>query len=239
MFTLVAASALAFAAPSFQDVPKATAQQEAPSPAMAEAIANRTKVKTRPEFKDGPPAELPEASRAIGEHGAVEVTGIIGVDGRVSEAKVTKSSRSPTLDRLALESASASVYEPAKDAEGKPIAIPARIPFNFGNLRSPGKGGGILRYGCAQFVLDQDWWKATWGEKGEGDEFFHMSLGVAMLSRRGGLTGMTASELTSTVADFRKRFDDAIASCRKSPEKMVIDVFKPYGEVMRRLANQG
>ncbi|NML04604.1 energy transducer TonB [Sphingomonas sp. G-3-2-10] len=240
MFSFVAASALAALTPlPVQDAPPPATAQEAPSPAMAAANANRAKVKTRPSFKDGPSADLPAASRAIGEHGKVEITGIIGVDGRVTETRITQSSRSPTLDRIALEAVAGSSYEPAKDAEGNPIAIPAKIPFDFGNLRTPGKGGGILRYSCAQFVLDQDWWKATWGEDARGDEFFHMSLGIAMLSRPGGLTGMSGKDLTAAVADFGKRFDDALGKCRKSPEKMVIDVFKPYGDVMRRLASQG
>lgn len=232
MFSLAVALALALPAPSPpQDVP-AAAQQDALSPAMAAATANKSKIRVQPRLKSSPETILPEASRAIGEHGEVSISGILGADGKVSEPKIVQTSRSPTLDRLALDIVAQAVFDPAKDADGNAIAIPMMLPLKFDNIRATSRSDGVMSYSCAQFVRDQDWWNANWGDTKEKDDFYSMMLGLAMLSRKGGIA---APGFTEAIEDFRKLFDATVRKCRATPDKLVLDVFKPYGDAFRRM----
>ena len=215
-----------------QDVP-AAAPQPTESPALLAARANRAKMKTAPKFKSGPGPDLPEAAKASGAHGEVRISAIIGTDGHMTELKPIVSSHSPILDARALEIAAQTLFDPALDAEGKPIAVSAVLPLQFGNLRSPGKGGGVLRYRCDQFVRDQDWWKANWPAD-KHDEFYTMSLGIVMLQPG----GMNADGLKERIAAFGTRFAGAIEACRKAPDKVAVDMMGDEGKVMRKLAEQ-
>lgn len=216
-----------------QDVP-APAAKPADSPAMAAARANRARIKTAPKFKSGPAADIPEAARANGEHGEVRISAIIGADGHLTEPALTLSSHSATLDARAMEIAAQTIFEPARDAEGNALAVNVTFPVQFSNLYTPGKGGGVLRYRCDQFVLDQDWWKANWPEK-EHDVFYNMSVGIIVMSHPGGM----AAGMRQSLDGFRKRWAEAIEACRKEPGKLAIDQLGPVGEVMRRMASKG
>lgn len=231
MFSLAAASALALLAPPpVQDAPPAAARQDVP--ARSAPAVNRTQSNNLPRRQTGPETILPEASRAIGEHGEVHVSAHIGIDGSVSEVKLAQSSRAPTLDRLALDIVAQSVFTPGKDANGNPAAMTITFPLKFDNLRANSRSNGVLSYSCAQFVRDQDWWNATWGDTKEKDDFYSMMLGLAMLSRKGGIAAPGFSE---AIEDFRKLFETTIRKCRATPDKLVLDIFKPYGDAFRRM----
>ncbi len=217
---------------SVQDAPAAVAAP-ATSPAMAEAIANQAKVKTKPRFKSGPSAELPESAKAAGVHGKVEVAFIINVEGKPVEISVVKSSRSPELDGIAVAAVQASLYEPAKDKDGNPIALRVVAPTTFSAVHVPGKTGGILRYDCAQFLRDEQWWAANW--PGEKSYVYNMSLGAVMIGTRGSMSD--GKTLVTTVRDFRESWDKANDTCAKAPETMFVDALKPGGAILRRLAS--
>src|SRR5947209_2135279 len=59
---------------------------------IAAAEVNRALMRVRPEWKSGPRPEFPESERALGHHGVVKMRGILGVDGRVRYARVTRGS---------------------------------------------------------------------------------------------------------------------------------------------------
>lgn len=204
-----------------------TVQQD--SPAMTAALANKPLMKVAPKFKSGPEDVFPEAARAAGEHGSVKISGILGVDGRLSELKVALTSRSALLDQSAMTTAAATVFEPARDAKGTPISVPISVPYAFDNSRTPGRGGGVLRYKCDQFARDMDWWYRTWPES-KKDTFYTLVLGVSLLSQGGLKVGLNR--------EFESRWKAAIEACKTKPDRLFIDVFQPEGEVMRRLANQ-
>lgn len=217
-----------------QDVPAPQATtQAAESPALVAARNNRAKMKTGPKFKSGPGPDTPAPAKAIGAHGEVRISAIIGTDGHMTEAKPILSSNSPILDARALEIAAQTVFDPALDADGKPIPVSAVLPLQFGNIRSPGKGGGVLRYRCDQFVRDQDWWKATWPAD-KHDEFYTMSVGILVLKPG----GLDADGLKERLAAFDQRFAGAIEACRKAPDKIAIDMMGEEGKIMRKLAEQ-
>ena len=208
----------------------------ADSPAMAAARGNVARVKTRVAFKSGPEAEFAEAARASGEFGKVTVVGIIGPDGRFSELSVAESSRSPQLDASALAAAAETVFEPARDEAGVPLAVRGRMPFEFTNAKSPGKGGGALRYKCDQFARDYDWWSKTWpGDK--HDDFYLAVLGITTMARSRAKDGsIDYSKFGSANKDFDARWNATVETCRSKPDRMFIDVFKPEGDLLRRMA---
>lgn len=216
--------------------PAAPQGAPAESPAMTAARANRARLKTTAVFKSGPRAEIPEAALAAGEFGKVTVSGIIGADGRFSELKVVDSSRSERLDAAALAAAAASVFEPARDAAGEPIAILARMPFEFTNAKSAGKGGGVLRYRCDQFARDYDWWYRTWPAD-KHDDFYFLVLGFSTIAKSQGANGRLDYEKFGSVnKDFDARWRAAVEACRAKPDRLFIDVFKPEGDMLKRMA---
>jgi TonB family protein len=178
------------------------------------------------------------AARAAGHNGKVLITGTIGLDGKLQDAKVTRSSRSPLLDAAALAAAQASVMRPFHDGAGKPITIPTNFPFEFVNYRSPGEGGGVLRYDCGQFARDEQWLKqVATGEKATDKGDFHaMMLGLGYIARG---FNTDANAVRAQIADFDKRWEKAITTCAAQPKKLFVDVFKPEGEIAKRLAKSG
>jgi len=222
------------AGPALQDAPPATpVATVADTPEMAQARANKPLMKAGPKFVSGPSAHeaFPEAARAAGAHGKVLISGIIGADGKFLQPIVAIGSRSALLDAAALAAAQASVFEPARDAAGNAIAVPATVPFEFSGARSPGKGGGVLRYTCGQFARDQDWWAANWPET-EHDELYTMTLGVMVIQG-----GMNLETIQRATRDLKKHWPEAIEACRKKPDALLVDVL-PEGKAMRALAER-
>ncbi|WP_157216632.1 TonB family protein [Flavisphingomonas formosensis] len=203
--------------------------------AMAAARANRAAMKAPPVFKSGPEAEFPEGAREAGEFGKAIVSGIVGADGRMTEASIALSTRSARLDAAALAAAQASLFDPARDAAGTAIAVPVRMPFEFSNAKGPGKGGGVLRYRCDQVVRDYDWWYATWPADAH-DDFYLMTLGFSMIAKSRTAKGeLDPSAMGKVNRDFDERWRAAVETCRKTPERLFIDVLKPEGELLRHL----
>jgi TonB family protein len=179
------------------------------------------------------PAPYPEGERAAGRHGKVVVGGLVGRDGKLIDPQVTLSSKSPGLDAAALAAARATDFR--RDAVT--AAVPTVITYEFVSFRSPGQSGGVLRYACAQFVRDQDWWKATWPAK-ERSEFENMMSGLGFLVLMGG-NRRTVSDYKSWSDGFKVRFPKAIEDCRAKPDALAIDMLKPEGLYARRLAERG
>lgn len=175
-----------------------------------------------------------DAARAAGEHGKVVIDGKIGPDGRMIDAVLFQSSRSASLDAAALEAATASRYRPYRDGAGQPYALPVRVPFSFDNYRTPGPGGGILRYRCDQFARDESWWAANWPVS-EKNEFYTMMLGISALSQ-GMLTQV--SQFREKMAAFDKRYAAARLECAARPDKLFVDVMKVEGPIARRMAEK-
>lgn len=197
-----------------------------------DAAAPPSKAATHPKFVSGPEAEFPDAARAAGEFGKVVISGIIGVDGKLHDATVAVSSRSALLDAAALTAANAAVFEPAHDAQGAAIALPVQVPYDFSNAKSPGKGGGALRYKCDQFVRDYDWWYKTWPAD-KHDDFYSMVLGydLAVSALR-----INSDALAETAKSFDRHWRATVEACRKNQDKLFLDVIAPEGPLLRRLA---
>lgn len=196
------------------------------SPAVAEAKANRARVRTPPSVKNDKipwyTAEL-AAVRATGQSGRVAVEGIIGVDGRYTDLRIRTSSRGQALDALALKTAAALAFAPAKDAAAKPIAIWALYPFEFDVLESDTRN--VATYRCDMAVRDWDWWRAAWPElpkqKFPNYDFF---TGWELLAREPGDRGPDGSRVR--MASFSVRWDKAFEICRTAPTRLFVEVLR-------------
>lgn len=186
------------------------------------ADANKPKMKVAPSFVEGPRAELPESEKALGHHGPVVVQGIIGIDGKMSEARIKLTSNAPVLDQIALASANASTFTPAKHANGAPLPVVISMHFDLVAYKARG-GMGILQYKCAQFVRDMDWWKSVNPDKSFKDhELYIMEIGFEMLSLIQRARG-DQEALRQSIAGFETRWNAAIEFCRKKPNVLQRD----------------
>lgn len=202
-------------------------QSETVSPAMAAARVNKDRARTAPTFIKEPDYQRPEPAERAGEFGEVTVSGIIGEDGKFLEPKIAVSSRSASIDAAALASVPSMVFEPARDGEGKPLSIPADLPLDYSQVKFHGPGG-LTQYRCDQFVRDYDWWYRTWPVE-HHDRVFETLRGFAVVADlRSGKSGI----------NFDTEWKSAIEACRKSPDKMMLDLLKPHGTLFRGMLRQ-
>ncbi len=186
------------------------------SQAWIKAEANRSEMKKPPAFIDGPKAELPEAEKAQGHHGDVVVQGIIGIDGRMKEARVRTSSGVTALDEIALAAARASTLTPAKDITDASIPVVISMPFEFVAYKSA--TGGLFDYKCGQFVRDMDWWRSVNPEKTFKDhELYRMELGFQMLSLIQRARG-NHQLLQKNIRGFDDKWNATMELCRRKPD---------------------
>lgn len=194
---------------------------------MAVAIANKSRAKTAPRLIEGPALVRPEAARMAGEFGEVVLSGIVTEDGRLREAKVAVSSRSAIIDATALEAAPAMTFEPARDATGAAVSIPANLPLEFSHTDFRGPRG-LAKYRCEQFVRDYDWWRRTWPAD-KHDRVYATLRGYAVVADMNSGT---------KIGDFADEWRQALEACRVSPNKVMLDVLKPHGLFFRGLLRE-
>jgi TonB family protein len=218
----------AVAAQAFSSASGSTPDAERGSPAWVAANANKARAKTSPSFINEPDYVRPEAARLAGEFGEVVISGIIGEDGKVREPKIKVSSRSSSIDSAALASIPAMLFEPARDAEGNPLSIPADLALEFGHVDFRGPRG-LSQYRCEQFVRDYDWWYRTWPADAQ-DRIFKTLRGYVALS------GMQSGK---PAGDFDSEWKATIEACRKSPGRLMLDMLKPDGAFIRGMLKKG
>ena len=100
---------------------------EAPSAldsvAMAAAKRDRARMEVAPQPLDRVPADYPDGERRAHHDGITAVHAILGVDGRLSDISIRKSSGHSMLDSAAVAAMRASRFTPATTADGTPIAV--------------------------------------------------------------------------------------------------------------------
>lgn len=196
------------------------------SAAMADALANKARATTVPSFIKQPDYIRPEAARSAGEFGEVVLSGIIGGDGKFAEPKVKTSSRSALIDATALAAVDAMLFEPALDADGNALSIPANLPLEYSQVAFHGPAG-LAQYRCDQFVRDYDWWYRTWPAD-QQDRVFKTLRGFAVVD----------DMRTGKSTDFDAEWKSGIESCRTSPKKMMLDQLKPHGALFRGMVRK-
>jgi protein TonB len=185
-----------------------------------EATANRAKIKTRPSLTEGEFPVLPAAEKAQGHHGEVTISGIITIQGALTEARVSQSSGVPELDDIALAAARAFRFAPAQDAQGNAIPIIAAIPFK---LAAYAEGDGLAgEYRCEQFLLDLAWWQSVNPDTPvKQHELYNMMLGFQTIAL---MNGGNSANAGKGVAFFDKRWGRAFERCRDKPQALLLQV---------------
>jgi TonB family protein len=85
---------------------------------------------TTPKLIYSPDPEFSEEARKAKYQGIVVMTVLVGADGRVHDARITRS-LGMGLDEKALETVKLWKFDPAKTSEGDPVAVYASIEVNF------------------------------------------------------------------------------------------------------------
>jgi TonB family protein len=209
------------------DSQAATSTNQPVSSAMAAAIANKPRAKTAPSLIREPDDLRPAAAMSAGEFGEVTLSGIIGEDGKFQEAKIGVSSRSTAIDAAALAAVPTMLFEPARDADGKPLSVPANLPLEYSQTDFHGPRG-LAHYQCGQFVRDYDWWYRTWPAEKQDRVFKTLRGFVVLADLKSGKTS----------GDFASEWKRAIESCRKSPDKLMLDMLKPHGSFIRAMVKE-
>lgn len=210
--------------------PEFTAEQQAE---IAAAAANVPLIATQGAYQSGEEPAYPDVERALGHHGRVGITGVLGADGRLRYATVSRSSRAPALDAIGLASAVADQYTPARDAAGNAIPVAFTTSRSFYSFTSS-EGVGAAMYTCPQFVLDMDWFKSTWTEEDLHNHYFYLlirGLGtVASLSSGRGIGAVESNE------SYMARWNRAIDTCRDHPNWRFAQAMRPEGEYIDNMA---
>ena len=118
------------------------------------------------------------------------------------------------------------LFDPARDADGKPLSVPAILPLEYSQVDFHGPRG-LAQYQCGQFVRDYDWWYRTWPADKQ-DRVFKTLLGfVAVADLKSGNAG-----------DFGTEWKAAIEACRRSPHNLMLDQLKPHGALVRGMVQR-
>lgn len=156
--------------------------------------------------KAGEPIEmylpLPAESRAIGEHGVVEIEGGIGVDGRLTDSKIVSSSRSERLDQLALTRLGhARVSQEIISRGDSRLRLIAR--FYAWDVNDLGKS-----YACSQAVIDYDWYASVFPDGPEERSPLRALIWSA------GIMAVKGSPVHLDNAALDRAWVAAVAACR-------------------------
>lgn len=106
-------------------VAKPQAPVAAKPPPAPPAVTVRSNPKPGKRFEKPP---YPAASQRAGEQGEVTVSVCVGADGRMSDAKIVKSSGFPRLDDATLKGLPKTRLDPGVGTDGKPISV---CPYTF------------------------------------------------------------------------------------------------------------
>ena len=85
---------------------------------------------TTPKLIYSPDPEFSEEARKAKYQGVVIMTVLVGADGRVHNAQITRS-LGMGLDEKALETVKLWKFDPARASDGNPVAVYASIEVNF------------------------------------------------------------------------------------------------------------
>ena len=211
------------------------ASQPAPAEGADAAEAEPTKLSeeerrkiTPPKFVSGDRAPYSDEAKALGHHGEVRILVSVDESGRVRSAQVRQTSHSELLDASALETARSAQFTPALDAEGQPMPLDLIVPYEFYKSKSSEPGGGLVRYSCADFTLDTDWWDSLGltNDRGkpEKTQLETMLLGLRTISSgtRGSIFPTDPKAFVKMMEDHRKNWSKAREKCRANPDQMLI-----------------
>lgn len=198
-------------------VASAALAQQAPAPAPASTPASKA---TKPKLLAQVPFAYPPEALAQGHSGRVVHAVTVGTDGMVKTVKLVASSRSPILDADAARIMAGLKFSPALDADGKSVEHTLNIPIAYQRWMNDGKGGDLLTYRCADFLLDNAWWAGAHADaKDKKPELYTTLVGLRFVLK----PARDASSLRGMMSDADKDWARAESRCKAKPEALVID----------------
>ena|GEM_PF-3082498 len=109
---------------------------------------------------DGVPLKMrlayPPGARQAGHQGTVTVAVTVQPDSTLTDVHVVTSSRSPILDKAALDATAAATVDPAARPK-QPMTVSPEFPFYRISLLAPARG--LARLSCADFVANVRWFE--------------------------------------------------------------------------------
>jgi hypothetical protein len=146
---------------------------------------------------------------------------------------LTQGSGSDLLDVAALAAAKTARFAPALDSDGKAVPLKFVAPYEFSQARSSEPGGGLVRYRCAAFTRDMDWWDSTHPDsdgKGTKDEIYHMLLGLRVLTYPGGM--MAGFKDGKVSKEHKADWTNARKQCRANPDRLLVDFLEQRAYIL-------
>ncbi|MFM5918436.1 MAG: energy transducer TonB [Novosphingobium sp.] len=194
------------------------------------------RVKVAPKLLSGGDPVYPAEALAQGHQGTVLVSLLIGTDGAIKDTQLVSSSRSAILDKAVLDSLAGAKFSPAIDAAGNPTEVRAKMPFEFRRWVSDDQSRSLATYKCAEFTLDNSWWRTAWADTpGKKPELYSMLVGLAFVMQT---SPKDAGSLKKMLANSEKDWASAEKACADHPESLVVDHLK-QGKVLLALASGG
>ncbi|GGZ13696.1 energy transducer TonB [Novosphingobium colocasiae] len=177
----------------------------------------------------GAVTDFPEAAKALGHHGKVVFSVLVGADGTLQASELVNSSHSPLLDAAATQALEKAKFRVAAMAGNRQGELRGQVVYKFYKWELPGDDRRFSGYSCADFTLDQDWWDSVSPEKNgkrEPDALDRILLGSRTLLQPGGVFAGGLAGFRSMVAAHRAEWDAARMKCRSHPDQMFVDVLE-------------
>lgn len=184
------------------------------------AFAADTATSSPPRAIASPAPAYDDAERRAGHAGEVQVVFRVAADGTVADARVAHSSGWPVLDASALDAARRWRFEPARDADGKPVAAQMQVPITFGSTTAstPVAEDPVARAratSCAKFLTEVSAYRL-----GGSDPLGGGNYGVvwgALLESYRAKYGQAAAMSKLPLA--KRVFENTVNSCRRTPAR--------------------
>jgi TonB family protein len=171
----------------------------------------------------GQPPVITEAPEAIGLadlhargiQGEVEIAAVITAEGTVINPTIISSSGSQELDRLAIDVVGAMTGTAGTDAQGEPVPVAFQIPLYF--WKDSLLDGSLAAKTCRDFVLDADWFLATFPDKNLTDlRVWDMTVGFMFFAQR------QNRQRHRPIPDAQQIYE----TCTDRPNRSFLDVFR-------------
>ena len=186
----------------------------------AEPVLAQTKAR----LISGSQPALPKAASDIGAQGIVKISGVIGVDGKVRDAKIAKSTGSDVLDQTALDAVAALVFEPARDKDGAATEQPFTTTISM--LKDSIFSGGKLTIAtktCVDFVLDADWFTRTHPDEPLSEmPLYNAMVGMFVLPK----SSSSAEEMLKAVRQMETAWPAVYKECSAHPDRLFFELLK-------------
>lgn len=153
-----------------------------------------------------------------GHQGLVRLRFTIKVNGQTDDIELITSSRSPALDRAAMQAATVWRFKPAMDANGQPVASKAVQDVVY----RKDSEDSLPSKKCSELNTDLAWFKTAYAELPLSKMPVY-DLSITLLLDGSGPTSGTEAEIK---AEYPQAFERALARCAAQPDGLYWDALK-------------